>query len=260
MNILDGLQSKMHGSAGLHSAMAINRQRRLRRQAKKRAAERRLSSRTNSTDSMDHPRIEGLNSPKEPVLASSIGLLHLGVCFFVLGLFLIGSGLLPDDYVTWRGDGYWNELVITGIFVTALGLFLIILNMIVSKKEDTELETYVARQLTRSRSGHRLERDTETGCLTTKHHRIHLERQREASERGMKEVIQTHSPHTVITLPTINSDSDLEKEMEEDLKTERLNYREINEQVTTPSSSATTPDARELLINSRQNSFNSRHY
>lgn len=33
------------------------------------------------------------------------------------------------------------------------------------------MEDYVQRQLTRSRSGHRLERDVETGVLTTRHAR-----------------------------------------------------------------------------------------
>lgn len=35
----------------------------------------------------------------------------------------------------------------------ALGIFLIILNGVISKKEDEDLEAYVQSQLTRSRSG-----------------------------------------------------------------------------------------------------------
>lgn len=34
-----------------------------------------------------------------------------------------------------------------------LGIFLVVLNKIISKKEDDDLEEYVQRQLTRSRSG-----------------------------------------------------------------------------------------------------------
>lgn len=41
----------------------------------------------------------------------------------------------------------------------------------ISRKEEEDLEDYVQRQLTRSRSGHRLERDVETGILTTRHTR-----------------------------------------------------------------------------------------
>ncbi|KAI4455825.1 hypothetical protein MML48_8g00005687 [Holotrichia oblita] len=114
---------QMHGTAGLHSAMAIKRQRRLREQAKKRALERerRLSSRTSSMDSIDREHHYTQKKPaRESTLATSIGMLHLGVCFLVFGLFLIGSGLLPDDMVSWRSGGWWNELVATGIFVAAL--------------------------------------------------------------------------------------------------------------------------------------------
>lgn len=83
----------MHGSAGLHSALAIKRQRRHREQVKKRAAERKLSNRTNSTDSIEQPiRRESYHPPNDNTLATSIGVLHLGVCFMVLGCFLIGSG------------------------------------------------------------------------------------------------------------------------------------------------------------------------
>lgn len=41
----------------------------------------------------------------------------------------------------------------------------------ISKREEDDLEEYVQRQLTRSRSGHRLERDMETGGLTTRQNR-----------------------------------------------------------------------------------------
>ncbi|XP_023017956.1 uncharacterized protein isoform X1 [Leptinotarsa decemlineata] len=259
----------MHGSAGLHSALAIKRQRRLREQAKKRAAERRYSTRTNSMDSMEHaPRRGSFQPPKDHVFATSIGILHLGVCFVVLGLFLIGSGLLPDDLVTWRGGGYWNELVVTGIFVSSIGVFLIVLNKVVSKREEDELQDYVARQLTRSRSGHRLERDVETGCLTTKNHKRHLEKQREEKTRGISEITPTHSPHTKIPPSNaINGDVYLEKILEEDISEKeigdlrRLELRETISTTTTASLSPGTPsETRELLVNGRQYSFNSRQY
>lgn len=54
---------------------------------------------------------------------------------------------------------WWNELVCTGLFAVGLGVFLIVLNGLISKREEDDLEEYVQRQLTRSRSGHRLERD-----------------------------------------------------------------------------------------------------
>lgn len=68
-------------------------------------------------------------------------------------------------------NSWWNELVATGLFAIILGIFLIVLNCLISKREEDDLEEYVQRQLTRSRSGHRLERDVETGGLTTRHNR-----------------------------------------------------------------------------------------
>lgn len=59
----------------------------------------------------------------------------------------------------------------TGLFAIILGVFLLVLNCLISKREEDDLEEYVQRQLTRSRSGHRLERDAETGGLTTRHNR-----------------------------------------------------------------------------------------
>lgn len=55
-------------------------------------------------------------------------------------------------------DSWWNELVLTGLFAIGLGVFLIILNSVISKKEDDDLEAYVQSQLTRSRSGKRYSR------------------------------------------------------------------------------------------------------
>lgn len=70
-----------------------------------------------------------------------------------------------------KPTSWWNELVATGLFAVVLGIFLIVLNCLISKREEDDLEEYVQRQLTRSRSGHRLERDVETGGLTTRHNR-----------------------------------------------------------------------------------------
>ncbi|XP_017774629.1 PREDICTED: uncharacterized protein LOC108561279 isoform X1 [Nicrophorus vespilloides] len=243
----------MHGSAGLHSAMAIKRQRRLREQAKKKALEqreRRLSSRTSSLDSVEqqHPKKVLHAAPPDHKLATSIGMLHIGVCFLVFGMFLIGSGLLPDDMVTWRGGGWWNELVATGLFVIALGVFLISLNRVMSKREEDNLNDYVQRQLTRSRSGHRLERDLETGCLATKNTRRILEKKREDKERGFEEILPiVHSPKIVQ-----NGDLPLEKILEEDVEIRHDGVRETMSTTTTASLSPGTPsETRELISNGK---------
>ncbi|XP_045476000.1 uncharacterized protein LOC123681764 [Harmonia axyridis] len=261
----------MHGSAGLHSAMAIKRQRRIREQAKKRERERRLSSRTSSIDSIDHPPSKKVSSrapPSDPTLASGIGMLHIGVCFIVFGLFLVGSGLLPDDMMSWTTGGYWNELVATGIFVICIGIFLLILNLIVSKKEEEDLNDYVQRQLTRSRSGHRLERDVETGCLTTKNYRKAMEKKREDRERGV-DLTPVHSPHNKSAPPhnqhVQNGEAHLEKILEEDVfEREDVRHTDLRETISNTTTASLSPgspsETRELIINGRQFSFNSRQY
>jgi hypothetical protein len=86
-------------------------------------------------------------------------MLHIGVVFVVFGAFSLGAGLLPDDATTQNAwsifarNSWWNELVLTGLFAIGVGIFLIILNSVLSKKEDDDLERYVQSQLTRSRSG-----------------------------------------------------------------------------------------------------------
>lgn len=255
----------MHGSAGLHSAMAIKRQRRLRELAAKR---RRLSSSTNSIDSGEHRPVKRTPSSPPDRLATSIGMLHLGVCFLVLGIFLIGSGLLPDDLVTWRSGGWWNELLATGLFVAALGVFLISLNRVMSKKEEDDLNEYVQRQLTRSRSGHRLERDVETGCLTTKNHRRCMEKQRETKERGLEDDladVHCSSPKTTTNVVENfvyqNGDPHLERILEEEVleklddsekRAEHEGVKETISNTTTASLSPGSPsETRELIANGR---------
>lgn len=99
----------MHAVAGIHSAMAIKRQRH-RREIAARERERRLS--THSSESGDtHHSFHGSTRRKhrphasgphgstmlDTKVVSSIGMLHIGVVFLVFGIFLLGAGLLPND-------------------------------------------------------------------------------------------------------------------------------------------------------------------
>ncbi|XP_050431810.1 uncharacterized protein LOC126840235 isoform X1 [Adelges cooleyi] len=176
----------MH-SFGLQSALAIRRQRKRRAELKRHMERRRLSSQ--SVESGIHDSKSTVNSPtdyngsfsqnrrssrKKPPkmldtkVASSIGMLHVGVVFLVLGLFLIGSGIVPDDYVSWNPKNWLNELVVTGVTSCIIGLFLITLNHFIYRKAEDDLAAYVERQLTRTRSGRRLVADAETGAMHTK--------------------------------------------------------------------------------------------
>jgi hypothetical protein len=179
----------MH-AVGLHSALAIKRQRK-RRDEQKRAKERRYS--TQSTESGIGESRSSCASPRNSIaslerrrggrlgyrrpkrtnqtskVVSNMGMLHIGVVFLVLGMFLFGSGLVPDDFDDWSKNYQWfNELVVSGVACMLVGIFFIVLNAVITRKEEKDLSEYVQRQLTRSKSGHRLVRDVETGNLTTK--------------------------------------------------------------------------------------------
>lgn len=191
----------------MHSALAIKRQRK-RRDEQRRARERRYSAQSGesgltspraSTGSLDHhgrhhkgthgaARNAGQGMLDTKVV-TSIGMLHIGVVFLVLGAFLLMSGLLPGDLAHWgtkASSGWWNELVAVGLFAVVVGVFLIVLNRVIAKKEEDDLEQYVQRQLTRSRSGHRLERDVETGGLTTRHARRAKQMKQAASDTSLE--------------------------------------------------------------------------
>lgn len=191
----------MH-SFGLQSALAIRRQRKRRAELKRHMERRRLSSQSiesgihgskstvtspteynGSVGSLSHGRRRRKKPPKmlDTKVASSIGMLHIGVVFLVLGLFLIGSGIIPDDYVSWNPKNWFNELVVTGVSSCLIGLFLIVLNHFINRKAESDLAAYVERQLTRTRSGRRLVPDAETGAMHTK--QTHRARQQGQSQQ-----------------------------------------------------------------------------
>ncbi|KAL1115986.1 hypothetical protein AAG570_005481 [Ranatra chinensis] len=196
----------MH-AVGLHSALAIKRQRK-RRDEQKRARERRYSSQSTesglgeSRSSIASPRTSiGKSKKVNPdKVVSTVGLLHIGVVFLVLGLFLVGAGLIPDDWDNWdMVDHKWfNELVVSGVASGLVGIFLIVLNSVVMRKEEEDLTEYVQRQLTRSKSGHRLVRDLETGCLTTK-----LEKQK--GDDGASLIVEADKCNGLVTPPVHHS-------------------------------------------------------
>ncbi|XP_074116291.1 uncharacterized protein LOC141538598 [Cotesia typhae] len=276
----------MH-AVGLHSALAIKRQRN-RRDEQRRARERRYSAQSGesgltspraSTGSLDrhhrhrhviqqHHAGQGMVDSK---VVTSIGMLHIGVVFLVLGGFLLGSGLLPGDLATWSSKGsggWWNELVATGLFAVVVGIFLIVLNRVIAKREEDDLEEYVQRQLTRSRSGHRLERDVETGGLTTRHARKakQLRKMTSLSSIELQSEKTTSSPPrspppAYSPPPVANGDHSvqpplfLEQITEEEIISDRL------ETSTTNSLSPGSPsETRELLRNnSRHSKLNGTH-
>jgi hypothetical protein len=234
---------------GLHSALAIKRQRK-RRDEQKKARERRYS--THSTESHAHgfsPRhsIVSLDKQRQrkqgmmdTKVVSSVGMLHIGVVFMVFGGFLIVSALLPatDDEVSPKDakTELWSELLFSGIFCMVMGIFLIILNHFVSKQADDDLNTYVSNQLNRSKSGHRLVRDVETGHMSSNRQSkgesassssMHLSQEAKRDDLDQIDPVPVHgsatqnhphhhNPHLNSPPPCINGEPPLEKIIEED--------------------------------------------
>ncbi|CAH1397889.1 unnamed protein product [Nezara viridula] len=230
----------MH-AMGLHSALAIKRQRR-RREEQRKARERRFSSQStesglgesrsscasprNSMGSLErkkHRHYRSVRPAQSDKVVSSVGMLHIGVIFLVLGLFLMGSGFIPDDFDNWQNSFTWfNELILSGLASLLVGIFLIILNKVIMRKEEKDLAEYVSRQLTRSRSGHRLVRDVETGNLVTKQSgKIRSEERMNILESEINgEITPVHFSPTLKSPPALSVStprSDLERILEEEL-------------------------------------------
>lgn len=277
---------RMH-AVGLHSALAIKRQRK-RRDEQRRARERRYSAQSGesgltspraSTGSLDHhgrhhkgPHGAARNAGQgmlDTKVVTSIGMLHIGVVFLVLGAFLLMSGLLPGDLAHWgtkASGGWWNELVAVGLFAILVGIFLIVLNRVIAKKEEDDLEEYVQRQLTRSRSGHRLERDVETGGLTTRHARRAKQMKQVSSDtcieikdgKAMSGGTPPRSPPPAYT-PQVNGGDT--QAVQSALYLEQITEEEIiSDRVETSTTNSLSPgspsETRELLQNVRYSKQN----
>lgn len=127
--------------------------------------------------------------PSVPVIGTTRTRLIFFLCFMI-ETFCLNKG---------KENSWWNELVATGLFAVILGIFLLVLNCLISKREEDDLEEYVQRQLTRSRSGHRLERDLETGCLTTRHNRRMKQTLQNTEELTMSNSNLTPATSEVVT-------------------------------------------------------------
>lgn len=281
----------MH-AVGLHSALAIKRQR-MRRDEQRRARERRYSAQSGesgltspraSTGSLDHhgrhhkgkhgaTRHAAGQGMLDTKVVTSIGMLHIGVVFLVLGAFLLMSGLLPGDlahFGTKSTGGWWNELVAVGLFAILLGIFLIILNRVIAKKEEDDLEQYVQRQLTRSRSGHRLERDVETGGLTTRNARRAKQMKQVSSDTSLEikddkaiddDGSPPRSPPPAYSPQITINGTDNQAVLQSALYLEQITEEEIiSDRVETSTTNSLSPgspsETRELLQNARYSKQN----
>ncbi|XP_014227452.1 uncharacterized protein LOC106652826 [Trichogramma pretiosum] len=237
----------MH-AVGLHSALAIKRQRK-RREEQRRAKERRYSlhsaesgrtsprASTNSIDYSPHfPAMKAKHSIIHGIdyrVATTFGMLHIGIVFLLIGVFLLISGFLPNDITTWQPTSsktWWNELIIVGFLSLILGIVLISLNTIITKKEENEIEKYVNQQLTRSKSGHRLEKDGETGGMQRKRYCHNKDRKSDSTQQftydNEEDETQSSANENVTTKITENTSSSFRAKLEPNTHLGRITEEE----------------------------------
>ena len=179
----------------VQSAMAIRRQRR-RRDDALRAKNRRASHQSDHlmlSDSGDaggsmlsldgvHNNHNGVGggggrsvSMRHRQMMGGITTFHVGVVFFIMGLMLLISGLVPgyanrqhqyseEPSQQQHNSGSWNSkegnnrnaplLLVTGSFLILVGIALVVANRIATRREDELFSRYISRKLAPARMTH----------------------------------------------------------------------------------------------------------
>ena len=167
----------------VQSAMAIRRQRRRRDEAL-RAKMRRASHQSDnlmlsdSGDAGSMLSLEGVHSNgvrsihRHRQMMGGITTFHVGIVFFIMGLMLLISGIVPG-YAN-RQHQYWEEpqksgaanswnkegnrnaplLLVTGSFLILMGIALVVANRIATRREDELFSRYISRKLAPARITH----------------------------------------------------------------------------------------------------------
>ena len=96
--------------------------------------------------------------------SSSVTAFHLGVVFILIAFLLLFSGLISRSRSDEAFDSDWSTLIGVGIALLLIGLFMVMINRILTEREEEELAQYVHHRLARTRSGHALAlRETQSG-------------------------------------------------------------------------------------------------
>lgn len=169
----------------IQGAMAIRRQRQIREN-------RRMSQiKTSKKGSTSTPRgsdaaasvgdaaatAASLEPQGPPKTETSQTAFYLGVVFILLGFLMIFSSMISSSAT----ETDWSRLLGVGVTFLLVGLIMVMVNRIITAREEEELTRYVSHRLGRSRSGHTLVRDTESG--EDFHHRMPSKIQKQRSPR-----------------------------------------------------------------------------
>ena len=149
---MPGIVARMHAIQG---AMAIRREREKREQ-------RRMSqikkSREGGLDGSDLS-LNYVEAKAPKTESSSLTAFHLGVVFILLGFLMVFSAMLSGNVK----EVEWSRLLGVGATLIIIGLIMVMVNRIITEREEEELTKYVHQRLGRTRSGHALARDPEYG-------------------------------------------------------------------------------------------------
>ena len=157
----------------VQSAMAVRREREKREQRRQSQIRRSSSKSPRASDashaSADHSAgqlatdenpIEKAPNPAE----SSMTAFHLGVVFILLGFLMVFSAMITNSMT---GNNNWSSLLGVGVTFIIVGLIMVMVNRIISAREEEELAKYVSQKLARTRSGYQIgNRDVEANAAS----------------------------------------------------------------------------------------------
>jgi len=156
----------------IQGAMAIRRQRQIRENRRtsqgKGSSKGQTSGSRRPSESGSHQTIGqnnlldtgALKPPHpEPKSDTSQTAFYIGVVFILLGFLMIFSSLISNS----AKESDWSRILGVGVTFLIVGLIMVMVNRIISAREEEELSRYVSHRLGRSRSGHTLVRDAESG-------------------------------------------------------------------------------------------------
>ena len=163
----------------VQSAMAVRREREKREQ-RRQSQIRRSSSKSPRASDASHQSEAGQAAAKAPALAddqnepeskaphpteSSLTAFHLGVVFILLGFLMVFSAMITNSMME---NNNWSSLLGVGVTFIIVGLIMVMVNRIISAREEEELAKYVSQKLARTRSGYQIgSRDVEAAAAAS---------------------------------------------------------------------------------------------
>ena len=141
----------------MHGARSVRLERDKRKKRRQSRIERSNSKNPRNSDVSNLEKGEAgqrdLLDPPKP--ESSLTAFHLGIVFILLGFLMVFSAMITNSMV----EGDWSHLLGVGVTFIMVGLIMVMVNRIITAREEEELAKYVTTRLARTRSGYHIGRD-----------------------------------------------------------------------------------------------------